>query len=246
MRLAAPTDSGLGRVLPIFGARTAASAPTLPLPFRSRKRAKARAPASARISERLPIAVAAPRRHEGAHILRASALASCLSEGAPPRCSARKSRNWQGIAPVGLQRLRRHAPLGAEIAANARFRRRRRGPTWFRVCSMPWRISRGRVLYIRLPSPFLKQPKSLQTRRAIPKSEPVFGKITDRPEPMTTRIVDVLVPVALDQTYSYRVPEELDACAGRSGGGAARRARRMHRAWSGRITPRPIRACTTG
>ena len=29
-------------------------------------------------------------------------------------------------------------------------------------------------------------------------------------EPMTTRVVDVLVPVALDQTYSYRVPAGLD------------------------------------
>src|SRR4051812_38007066 len=31
---------------------------------------------------------------------------------------------------------------------------------------------------------------------------------------MTTRIVDVLVPVALDQTYSYRVPAGLDVAAG--------------------------------
>src|SRR6266852_4418364 len=53
MRLAAEIVSGFGSVFGSFGARTAASAPTLPLPLRSRKRAKERAPASVRISERL-------------------------------------------------------------------------------------------------------------------------------------------------------------------------------------------------
>src|SRR5674476_593948 len=47
-----------------------------------------------------------------------------------------------------------------------------------------------------LPSPFLKPPES------------------DRPNLMATRIVDVLVPVALDQTYSYRVPEGLELVPG--------------------------------
>ena len=31
---------------------------------------------------------------------------------------------------------------------------------------------------------------------------------------MTARIVDVLVPVALDQTYSYRVPDGLELAPG--------------------------------
>ena len=31
---------------------------------------------------------------------------------------------------------------------------------------------------------------------------------------MTTRVVDILVPVALDQTYSYRVPAGLDLAPG--------------------------------
>ena len=56
---------------------------------------------------------------------------------------------------------------------------------------------------------------------------------------MATRIVDVLVPVALDQTYSYRVPAGTRACARRSGRGAARRARRDAWAWSGPTTPTP-------
>ena len=48
----------------------------------------------------------------------------------------------------------------------------------------------------RLPSPFLNRPEIGQT----------FS--------MAQRIVDVLVPVALDQTYSYRVPAGDGACAG--------------------------------
>src|SRR4029079_18254995 len=47
-----------------------------------------------------------------------------------------------------------------------------------------------------LSSPFLKAAESA------------------RPEPMTTRVVDILVPVALDQTYSYRVPAGLDLAPG--------------------------------
>ena len=31
---------------------------------------------------------------------------------------------------------------------------------------------------------------------------------------MAAKFVDVLVPVALDQTYSYRVPAEFDLAAG--------------------------------
>ena len=61
---------------------------------------------------------------------------------------------------------------------------------------------------------------------------------------MTARIVDVLVPVALDQTYSYRVPDGLDLAPGDLVcvplGGRARAW-----AWSGPTTPTPIPACTT-
>src|SRR6185312_9842698 len=35
-----------------------------------------------------------------------------------------------------------------------------------------------------------------------------------RPSPMAARVVDILVPVALDQTYSYRVPAGLDLAPG--------------------------------
>src|SRR5215510_15544453 len=47
-----------------------------------------------------------------------------------------------------------------------------------------------------LSSPFLKAAESA------------------RPEPMGTRVVDILVPVALDQTYSYRVPAGLELAPG--------------------------------
>src|ERR1043165_2140629 len=78
---AASIPIGFGKVFGTFGARTAASAPTLPLPLRSRKRANDRAPARERISAARgrgggggggggADAASAPRRHEGAHVAR--------------------------------------------------------------------------------------------------------------------------------------------------------------------------------
>ena len=107
-------SSGFGKVFGTFGARTADSAPTLPLPLRSRKRANERAPASERISEREPIPVAAPRRHEGAHVARLDRgkrfqrrlLAGVLGE---------KAEELAHVALIGLDGLRRHAPLGAKM-----------------------------------------------------------------------------------------------------------------------------------
>src|SRR5580693_4828329 len=94
VRLAASMANGRGRVLPIFGARTAASAPSLPLPLRSRKRPKARMPASARMSERLPILPA----RRAAEVL------------------GKKLQELQHVAPIGFEGLGRQAPLGAEMA----------------------------------------------------------------------------------------------------------------------------------
>ena len=114
----AATGSGRGRVLPIFGARTAASAPTLPLPLRSRKRANARVPASARISERLPM----PSARRAARKARTSAGVSARELRERWRAAevlGEEAEELQHIAPVGLDRLRRHAPLGAEIGEPA-------------------------------------------------------------------------------------------------------------------------------
>ena len=62
---------------------------------------------------------------------------------------------------------------------------------------------------------------------------------------MTTRFVDVLVPVALDQTYSYRVPAGLELEPGDLVAVPLGRARRDHGRGLGRQRRRPIRACTT-
>ncbi len=60
---------------------------------------------------------------------------------------------------------------------------------------------------------------------------------------MNTRVVDVLVPVALDQAYSYRVPAGLEIAPGDVVAVSLGRAKAW--AWSGPTTPSPIRACTT-
>ena len=118
MRLAAAIASGFGRVLATFGARTAASAPTLPLPLRSRKRANERAPASTRISERLP----RPSPRRAAMKARTSAgvsLAKRFERRRAAQMPGQKIEELADVAPIGFQRLRRHAPLGAEIAEPA-------------------------------------------------------------------------------------------------------------------------------
>ena len=57
---------------------------------------------------------------------------------------------------------------------------------------------------------------------------------------MARRVVDVLVPVALDQAYSYRVPEALDACAGRHRVACrSARARRPAVVWAENPKPNP-------
>ena len=58
------------------------------------------------------------------------------------------------------------------------------------------------------------------------------------------RVVDVLVPVALDQAYSYGVPAGMDVAPGDVVARAARPAR-GDRAWSGPRTRIPIRGSTT-
>ena len=70
-------------------------------------------------------------------------------------------------------------------------------------------------------------------------ARPVASELTNRMRPIpspvsrpVTTFVDVLVPVALDQAYSYRVPDGTRARAGRPGVGAARR-RARRPAWSG-------------
>ena len=93
-RLAAAIWIGFGRLLPTLGARIAESAPTLPLPSRSRKRPNERKPASARISERPPIS-SARRIAMKALTSLASRAANCASVTRAPQCSLRKTRHWR-------------------------------------------------------------------------------------------------------------------------------------------------------
>ena len=121
---------GFGRLLPILGARIADSAPTLPLPSRSRKRPNERNPASARISERPPISSARRIAMKARTSLASSAAKRCKRHRAP-QCSPEKDQKLPQVARIGLEGLRRQPPLGAQMRQPARHlraisRRRRR------------------------------------------------------------------------------------------------------------------------
>jgi hypothetical protein len=91
MRLASATANGFGNDLGTFGARTAASAATLPLPLRSRNRANERTPARFLISER-------QLRKFG----KRDRLAKMIRQ---------EVKKLLHVAPIGFERFGRHAPL---------------------------------------------------------------------------------------------------------------------------------------
>ena len=112
----------------------AASATSSALSARARRRARRPCPCrcvrgsaqtsarrrAMRISERLPMPSArraAMKARTSARLERGKRLERTA---APPRCPARKPRNWRDVAPIGLDRLRRHAPLGAKMRKPAR------------------------------------------------------------------------------------------------------------------------------
>ena len=106
--------SGFGRVLPIFGARTAASAPTRPRPSRSRNFANERKPASARIRDRL----ATPSARRIAMNARTSAGASLENDTKADLLAEMFAQERQALADValiGFERLGRQPPLAAEV-----------------------------------------------------------------------------------------------------------------------------------
>src|SRR4029077_1465046 len=47
-----------------------------------------------------------------------------------------------------------------------------------------------------------------------PLPSPFLNRLQSAGSPMARRVVDVLLPVALDQAYSYRVPEQLTLAPG--------------------------------
>ena len=95
-------------------------------------------------------------------------------------------------------------------------------------------------------SPFLKLPEFGQTKHMIPKGGNRFSEkfMCKQNKPMATRVVDVLVPVALDQAYSYRVPAGMELAPGDLVA-VPLGARGETLAWSGPTIPIRIRACTT-
>ena len=153
-------------------------------------------------------AIIAPMRHEGAHVPRRQ-LAQHGEADAAAEMIVEEGEKLAHVAAIGLDGFRRHPPLGAEIGeplpdfaggirggievlGSLRFARCRCGLPHRVACrsfaATPyWFISPGGVS-------FLKHGISAG--------------------PMAKRIVDVLVPVALDHAYSYRVPEDLDLAPG--------------------------------
>ena len=104
-RLAAEIASGFGSVFASFGARTAASAPTLPLPLRSRKRANERAPASMRISERL-LMPSARRAAMKARTSSGSRRDNAGERHAAAGMLGQEDEELPNVALIGLDRLR--------------------------------------------------------------------------------------------------------------------------------------------
>ena len=184
-RLAAEMASGFGSVLATFGARTAASAPTWPLPLRSRKRANERTPASARISERPPM----PSARRAAMKARTSARREPpqrRERDAAAQMFGEEGQELPGVAVVGLDGLRRHAPLGAEmseparqLAPRLRARRREAGGGWSLLALTRWCI-------IAPPSlPFLKHANHPGQRMATTRRR-CSGAGRARPRPIPT------------------------------------------------------------
>src|SRR5215207_1477462 len=72
------------------------------------------------------------------------------------------------------------------------------------------------IVILALPSPFLKAPQRVERRLSScprealkEKHANVVARTSTAPQPLSAAMADVLVPVALDQTYSYRVPPGL-------------------------------------
>ena len=197
MRLAASIASGRGKVLPIFGARTAASAPTLPLPLRSRNRREG-AEAGERPHQRAAAdAGCAPRRHEGAHV-GGRELGKVRQRGRAAEMLGEKLEELQHVAPVGLDRLRRHAPLGAKmlepvfdlgrdlgrhkVRANPYFSR----SAQLRGVSAGFPLARDISRHYRHPLPFLSRPESAGKLAPWPSASSMFWSRSRSTGPIPT------------------------------------------------------------
>ena len=199
--MAAATGSGFGRVLPIFGARTAASAPTLPLPLRSRKR-RERAHAGERAHQRAAAdAVRAARRQKGADVGRRQ-RGERLQRRRAAEMLGQEAQELPHVAPIGFERLWRHAPLGAEMAEPALDLGRDLGRDEVRLgsCDLGRALDTAALYRAAFRSRFLN-------RRIRPC--PCLSRRIGQPWPDASSMS--CVPVALDQAYSYRVPDGLSS-----------------------------------
>ena len=213
MRLAAATASGFGSVLAIFGARTAdeRADPALALAF---EEARERARAGERAHQRAAAdAVGAPRRHEGAHVRRASSLARLRERDLAAEMLGEEGEELADVARDRPRRvfgdIRRSPPRKARQRTTSR-RDVGGGEGDDSVFGMPIRSSlvmrscactlSGIIAPASYPS--LSAAESAETLREI------------RMQRMKRRVVDVLVPVALDQAYSYRVPAGMEVAPG--------------------------------
>ena len=151
--------SGFGKVRGSLGVRTAVSAPTLPLPLRSRKRANERAPASPRISERLP----APSPRRAAMKARTSAGVSLAKLLERWRAAQMLGEKVEELADVAAHRLPASwatcAARRRESSASGRFRRSTSG------AGRRGLRHGGRQREHALPSPFLKRAESARPKR---------------------------------------------------------------------------------
>ena len=153
-----------------------------------------------RISERPPMPVGPPRRHERAHI-RGRELRKLGKRRRIAAMLREETEELLHIALIGFERLGRHPPLVPDMREPAHDLGRHigRGEGEQFLVLVRLRHMFGALLSHPLPYallPFLKGPESA------------------RPIAMTRRIVDVLMPVAVDQVYSYRVPEGLALAPG--------------------------------
>ena len=172
-------------------------------------------------------AVAAPRRHEGAHVLRRQPGQFGESRLAA-EMPGQKAQELPGVALVGLDGLGRHAALGAEMSEPARHLG---GHVAGDECQFGIQLrvvlclTRGRLSH-RLPSPFLNRPESARSAAWPRRSSMSWCRSRS------------ITPIRIGSRASLSSsPETSSPC---------RSARGRPSAWSGRRTSRSSPACTTG
>src|SRR5581483_11613513 len=123
------------------------------------------------------------------------------------------------VAGIGLQRLRRQPPLALQMRQPARHLQRDALIGAGELDRLDCRFGHGSSNLILLNISHLRLYRSLTCGRggSLEPSQAILMDDSTRQTSSTaasTGIVDVLVPVALNQTYSYRVPRGMELQAG--------------------------------